>query len=166
VGFRGCDITLADGEAIAGLTALHTPGHAADHLSFACPDGMLFSADVVMTWSTTVVSPPDGDMAAYMASLRRLIARADGLLLPGHGPPLAQPAAYLRALLAHREQREAAVLGAISAGPLSAAAVVERLYVPLDPRLAGAAERSVLAHLIKLAAEGRAVQAGDAWRAA
>ena len=160
------DIPLQDGDQVAGLTALHTPGHAADHLCFARADGAIFTADQVMTWSSSTISPPGGDMAAYMASLRRLIAREDRLLLPGHGPPLAAPGAYLRHLLAHREAREAAVLAAIGTQPRDPAALVEILYAPVDPRLRGAAERTVLAHLLKLQHEGRAVPRGAAWAAA
>ena len=160
------DIALAEGDTVAGWTVLHTPGHAAEHLCFARADGVILTADHVMTWSTSVVSPPEGDMGAYVASLRRLLARDDRLLLPGHGPPLASPRAYLLELLAHRQQREAAVLAALAAQPRSPAALVEAIYVPLDPRLRAAAERNVLAHLLKLQNEGRAAPQGDAWRAA
>ena len=159
------DIPLDDGDSVAGWTALHTPGHAADHLCFARADGVILTADHVMTWSTSIVSPPAGDMAAYIASLRRLIARDDRLLLPGHGPPLAAPRAYLQQLLAHREQREAAVLAAIADQPRTPAAVVDGIYTPIDPRLRAAAERNVLAHLLKLQTEGRAAPQGDRWRA-
>lgn len=169
------DIPLDDGATVAGWTALHTPGHAADHLCFARADGVILTADHVMTWSTSVVSPPEGDMAAYVASLHRLLARDDRLLLPGHGPPLADPSAYLRHLLAHREQREAAVLAAIADQPRTPAALVDIIYTPLNPRLRAAAERNVLAHLLKLQNEGRALKLqnegraapqGDSWRAA
>ena len=160
------DIPLDDGDTVAGWTALHTPGHAADHLCFARADGTIVTGDHVMTWSTSVVSPPAGDMAAYLAALRRLLGRDDRLLLPGHGPPLAAPRAYLRHLLAHREQREAAVLAAIAGQPRSAAAVTDQVYPRLTPRLRAAAERTVLAHLLKLQDEGRAAPHGDAWRSA
>ena len=160
------DVALADGDEVAGLTALHTPGHAADHLCFARADGVIFTADHVMTWSTSIVSPPAGDMAAYFASLRRLLGRDDRLLLPGHGPPLANPNAYLRALLAHREQREAAVLAALADGNRTPSALVEIVYVALDRRLRAAAERNVLAHLLKLHAEGRALPQNGSWRVA
>jgi glyoxylase-like metal-dependent hydrolase (beta-lactamase superfamily II) len=119
-----------------------------------------------MTWSTSVVGPPQGDMGAYFASLRRLLARDDRLLLPGHGPPMAAPHAYLEFLMAHRERREAAVLAAIADAPRSPAALVDILYAPVDPRLRAAAERNVLSHLLKLQAEGRAVPQGDGWAAA
>jgi glyoxylase-like metal-dependent hydrolase (beta-lactamase superfamily II) len=156
---------LADGGTVGAWTALHTPGHAADHVCFARADGVVFTADHVMSFSTSVVIPPDGDMAAYMASLRRMLARDDALFLPGHGPPLANPRPFVAALLEHRLHREAAILEAIRQGPLTPARVVEQLYVPLDPKLRPAAEASVTAHLLKLASEGGAVEQDGAWRA-
>jgi len=156
---------VADGAAIGIWTALHTPGHAPDHLCFARADGVVLTGDHVMSFSTSVVIPPAGDMAAYMAHLRRLLARAeDTLFLPGHGPPIPNPRAFTAALLRHREEREAAVRAALQDGPLTAAAIVERLYVPLDPRLRGAAEASVTAHLVKLQREGSAETDGTVWR--
>ncbi|WP_426956892.1 MBL fold metallo-hydrolase [Muricoccus radiodurans] len=170
------DHRLADGALLEGrdwrLTALHTPGHCANHLCFAhegegAPAGILFSADHVMSWSTSVVSPPDGDMADYMRSLARVAARDDSWLLPGHGPPLDDPAPFLTALAAHRREREAKVLDALraatrSGGTAAAAALVSPVYGPdLDPRLAPAAARSLLAHLVKLAAEGAAESEAD-----
>ncbi|MFH5924437.1 MBL fold metallo-hydrolase [Roseomonas xinghualingensis] len=175
------DRRLADGEAVEGdawrLTALHTPGHCANHLCFAleaeralAPEGVLFSADHVMAWSTSIVSPPDGDMADYMRSLRRILARGDRLLLPGHGPAHDDPEPFIAALIAHREEREARVLEALRAAPgrmATAAALVPAVYgSSLDPRLAPAAARSLLAHLVKLAAEGGAVAEGEVFRAA
>ncbi len=169
------DVALPDGAVLEGddwrLTALHTPGHCANHLCFALEDaagtGTLFSADHVMSWSTTVVSPPDGDMAAYMTSLARLAVRDHDLYLPGHGPPLPQPAPFVAALAAHRVEREAKVLDALRAArratPLD---LVPAAYGPtLDPRLVPAAARSLLAHLIKLAAEGAAVRDGESFEA-
>jgi glyoxylase-like metal-dependent hydrolase (beta-lactamase superfamily II) len=165
------DVTLPDGAVVEGgdwrLTALHTPGHCANHLCFALETGhdggVLFSADHVMSWSTSVVSPPDGDMADYMASLAKVAAREDRLYLPGHGPPLPDPAPFVAALAAHRMEREAKVLEALRAArratPLD---LVPDAYGPeLDPRLVPAAARSLLAHLIKLAAEGAAVRDGE-----
>lgn len=163
------DITLADGAVLEGdgwrLTALHTPGHCANHLCFALEEeGILFSGDHVMSWSTSVVSPPDGDMAAYMAGLERLAGRGDRLFLPGHGAPLPDPAPFTRALLAHRQAREAALLTALGeTGPATVPALVERLYSPIDPRLLPAAGRSLLAHLLKLRAEGQVREDGAAW---
>jgi len=169
------DVTLADGAVLEGgdwrLAALHTPGHCANHLCFALEakgtDRILFSADHVMSWSTTVVSPPDGDMAAYMESLQKLAAREDRLYLPGHGPPLPDPMPFVAALAAHRRERESAILEALRrAGGATATALVAPVYGPaLDPRLVPAAARSLLAHLIKLGAEGAASREGDHWRA-
>ncbi|MGK7862606.1 MBL fold metallo-hydrolase [Falsiroseomonas sp. E2-1-a4] len=163
------DVTLADGAVLEGeefrLTAIHTPGHCANHLCFAREDGVVFSADHVMSWSTTVVSPPDGDMAAYMASLDKLAAHNARLYLPGHGPPLPNPAPFVAALAAHRREREAKVLDALRvAQRATALELVPAVYGPvLDAKLVPAAARSLLAHLIKLAAEGQAARDGDSF---
>ncbi len=102
------DVPIHDGDTVAGMEAVFTPGHAADHVCFARPDGILFSADHVMSWSSSVVSPPGGDMAAYFRSLQRLLDRpSDRLYLPGHGPALPDPHPYVAALLQHRVAREA-----------------------------------------------------------
>jgi glyoxylase-like metal-dependent hydrolase (beta-lactamase superfamily II) len=158
------DHRLRDGDVVSGWTALHTPGHAPDHLCLARSDGVVLSADHVMGWSTSVVSPPDGDMAAYVTSLNRLLARSDRLYAPGHGPAIAEPARHVRALIEHRNAREAGVLAALRAGPCTVPPLVDTLYAPVDPRLRGAAERNVLAHLLKLRAEGRVREDGAAWR--
>ena len=159
------DVTLADGAELEefGLRAIHTPGHCANHLCLARADGVVFSADHVMSWSTTVVSPPDGDMAAYMASLAKLAQREAHLYLPGHGPPLPNPAPFVAALAAHRLVREAKVLDALRAARRATALeLVPAVYGPvLEMKLVPAAARSLLAHLIKLAAEGAAAQDGD-----
>ena len=160
------DVPLDDGDEIAGLVALHTPGHASDHLCFARRDGVLFSADHVMAWSTSVVSPPGGDMGAYFASLRRLLAREESLYLAGHGPALTSPTGFVRDLLTHRVMRERAIAAALRDGPADTFALMDRLYSKLDPLLRRAAERNVLAHLLKLQAEGRARQEGALWLAA
>ncbi len=157
------DVAIADGERIGALTAIHTPGHASDHLCFALPGGTLFSGDHVMSWSTSIVSPPDGDMAAYMDSLRRLQARRDTLYLCGHGPPLESPAPLVRAMLLHRQSREQAVLGALGDVPFTAESIVERLYGGLAPDLLRPAARVVSAHLFKLSNEGKAAQLEEGW---
>ncbi|NKC31927.1 MBL fold metallo-hydrolase [Falsiroseomonas selenitidurans] len=163
------DVRLADGAVVEGdefrLTAIHTPGHCANHLCFARDDGVVFSADHVMSWSTTVVSPPDGDMAAYMASLSKLAAQDASLYLPGHGPPLPNPAPFVAALAAHRLEREAKVLDALRAARRATAlALVPPVYGPvLEPRLVPAAARSLLAHLLKLVAEGQAARDGESF---
>ena len=158
------DIGLRDGDVVAGLRVLHTPGHATDHLAFARDDGVVFSADHVMSWSSTVVSPPHGNMTDYFASLHRLLARDDRLYLPGHGPPLHQPKALVQDLLNHRLQREAAILAALGQGSQTSAALVATLYAQVNPTLHRAAERNVIAHLHKLQGEGHVSQEGVTWR--
>jgi len=164
------DIKLGDGDSIAGMHAMHTPGHASDHLCFALPasDGtaVLLSADHVMSWSTSVVSPPGGDMAAYFASLRLLLDRSDDMYLPGHGPPLPEPRALVREMLTHRMMREQAIQRALGKGATGTFALMNALYSQVHPRLRRAAERNVLAHLLKLETEGKVVRDGELWRAA
>ena len=118
-----------------------------------------------MSWSTSVVSPPDGDMAAYMQGLARLRGREDRLLLPGHGPAITDPQPFMAALAAHREERETRVAEALAAfgRPATPAELVPPVYGPLDPRLVAAAGRSLVAHLIKLEAEGAAKREGEEW---
>jgi glyoxylase-like metal-dependent hydrolase (beta-lactamase superfamily II) len=162
------DVPLADAHRFGRFTALHTPGHAADHLCFATSlsDGrnVLFSGDHVMSWSSSVISPPGGDMADYMRSLSRLAARDDAILLSGHGPLLPEPRALVRALIQHRAMREMAIAEALGPAPRALAEIRAGAYPNLDPALAAAAERTTLAHLEKLAREGRAVRDGDRWR--
>jgi glyoxylase-like metal-dependent hydrolase (beta-lactamase superfamily II) len=161
------DIVVKDGDEIAGgdwrFQAVHTPGHTSNHLCFALPDrGVLFSGDHVMGWSTSVIAPPDGDMANYMASLDKLLQRDDKVYWPTHGPAITEPKDHVRAFIAHRREREAGVITCLEAGIGQIDAMVERLYVGLNPNLRRAAGRSVLAHLIDLIArqvvktEGRA----------
>ena len=153
------DITVKDGDEIAGhgwrFEAVHTPGHTSNHLCFALPDrGILFSGDHVMGWSTSVIAPPDGDMAAYMASLDKLLLRSDAVYWPTHGPAITEPREHVRAFIAHRREREAGVIACLDAGVGRIDAMVERLYVGLNPNLRRAAGRSVLAHLVDLIARG------------
>ena len=148
------DLRLADGERITGpdwdLTALHTPGHLGGHLCLALGD-RLFTGDHVMGWSTSIVAPPDGDMADYMASLRALGAGSWRRFLPGHGPTVMDPAARLAELIRHRLSREAAILDTLAAGPATLPGLTRRIYHDLTPALWPAAERNVLAHLVDLA---------------
>src|SRR5438132_3693267 len=146
------DIVVRDGEAIEGgkwrFEAVHTPGHTSNHLCFALPDsGVLFSGDHVMGWSTSVIAPPDGDMAAYLASLDKLLARPDAVYWPAHGPAITEPQRHVRAFIAHRREREAGVIDCLKAGTETVDKMVERLYVGLNTSLRRAAGRSVLAHL-------------------
>lgn len=154
------DRLLGDGDSVSGdgwhLTAVATPGHTSNHLCFHLrQENALFTGDHVMGWSTTVVSPPDGDMADYMQSLERLIARDDRVYYPTHGAPIELPRDYVRALLAHRHEREAQVLECLAAGARTIEAMVKQLYADVDVRLHHAAGRSVRAHLDKLVTEGR-----------
>jgi glyoxylase-like metal-dependent hydrolase (beta-lactamase superfamily II) len=164
------DIKLDHGATFAGMTALHTPGHASDHLCFALPaangDKVLFSADHVMSWSTSIVSPPGGDMRDYFASLKLLLDRDDEVYLPGHGPPLREPRDLVRNMLTHRMMREQAIAKKLTGGSFDAYTIMDALYSQLHPRLRKAAERNVLAHLLKMEAEGKAVRDGELWRAA
>ncbi|HVC50708.1 MAG TPA: MBL fold metallo-hydrolase [Stellaceae bacterium] len=153
------DIVVKDGDAIAGskfrFEAVHTPGHTSNHLCFALPDsGILFSGDHVMGWSTSVIAPPDGNMADYMASLDKLLSRRDNVYWPTHGPAINEPQRHVRAFIAHRREREAGVLDCLRSGIERVDAMVARLYVGLDPSLRRAAGRSVLAHLIDLIDRG------------
>ncbi|HJU19158.1 MAG TPA: MBL fold metallo-hydrolase [Stellaceae bacterium] len=161
------DIALHDGERVVGagweLEAVHTPGHTSNHLCFAWPEpGILFSGDHVMGWSTSVIAPPDGDMAAYMASLDKLLGRPDKIYWPTHGPAIAAPQRHVRAFIAHRREREAGILACLREGVGEIDAIVARLYRGLDPRLARAAGRSVEAHLIDLIGRGIVVRDGPA----
>lgn len=161
------DIAVRDGDTIAGpgwrFEAVHTPGHTSNHLCFALPDaGILFSGDHVMGWSTSVIAPPDGDMAAYMASLDKLLRRRDAVYWPTHGPAITEPEAHVRAFVAHRREREAGIVACLEAGVGTVGAMVERLYRGLDPNLRRAAGRSVLAHLIDLIGRGVAISDGAA----
>jgi len=151
------DRRLAEGEDVAGagwrLTAVHTPGHLGDHLSFAWAGG-LFSGDTVMGWATTLISPPDGDLGAFLASLRRLRARGERRYFPGHGKPVEDAHAMIDWQIAHRAGREAQIRAALARGPSDAPGLVAQVYPGLDPALRGAAGRNVLAHLIDLAERG------------
>jgi len=164
------DRVLADGEEVSGpgwtLRAVATPGHTSNHLCFALPEAQaLFSGDHVMGWSTTVVSPPDGDMTAYMASLELLMGRDDAVYYPAHGEPITNPRRLVRGLLGHRKQREGQILRLLRSGtaPAEIPAMVASMYAGIDPRLHGAAGRSVLAHLIDLERRGLVAPAGDGW---
>jgi glyoxylase-like metal-dependent hydrolase (beta-lactamase superfamily II) len=152
------DMSLPDGAAVEGdgwrVTALHTPGHMANHLSFAWGDA-LFTGDLVMGWASSLVSPPDGDLGAFMASLARLRQTAWRVFHPGHGASVSAPVPRLDALLAHRRARETAILGALSGGAATARELAGRIYTDTPPELLPAATRNVLAHLIDLAERAR-----------
>jgi glyoxylase-like metal-dependent hydrolase (beta-lactamase superfamily II) len=159
------DVAMHANDAIEGpgftLACVETPGHTTNHRSFALPqEHALFSGDHVMAWSTSVVAPPDGDMGSYMESLDRLGRRDDRLYWPGHGGPVVDPRAYVRALSQHRKNREAAILACVTAKGVTIDTIVTSVYVDLDPGLRRAASLSVLAHLESLVARGLAVTEG------
>lgn len=149
------DRVLADGEQLTGpgwtLTAVATPGHTSNHLCFALEEEMaLFTGDHVMGWSTSVVSPPDGDMAAYMRSLQKLLDRDDTVYHSAHGPAIDKPKRLVRGMMGHRKQREGQILRLLERGTGHIPDMVAQMYKGIDKRLHGAAGRSVLAHLIDL----------------
>ena len=160
------DIVLADGGTVEGdgwsIEGLHTPGHAANHMAFGLKGtDILFSADHVMAWATSIVAPPDGSMSDYMDSLEKLLARDDHVYLPGHGGAVTKPAAFVRGLRAHRKMRERAILERIIQGDRTIGDMVRAIYRDTDPRLHGAAALSVLAHLEDLVGRGEIVTDGD-----
>ncbi len=155
------DVRVRDGDRIEGsgwtLEAVHTPGHTSNHLCYALlEENALFPGDHVMGWSTTVVSPPDGDMRAYMRSLERLQARGEEVFWPTHGPPIREPRTFVRALLAHRHAREDQILACLAGGPSTIPPMVEAMYAGVGRHLHAAAARSVLSHLIHMTETGRA----------
>lgn len=164
------DHAVSHGEVLdlaLGVTveAVHTPGHTSNHTCWATTiDGVrtLFSGDHVMGWSTTVVSPPDGDMTAYLDSLRLVVDRADDVVVPTHGPPRDDVVEYVGALIEHRLARERAVLDAVRAGRMAVEEIVADLYADVRPELHKPAGRSVWAHLVRLVETGRVVVEGPA----
>jgi glyoxylase-like metal-dependent hydrolase (beta-lactamase superfamily II) len=165
------DRVLDDGERLSSpdwtLEAVATPGHTSNHLCYhLVEDNALFTGDHVMGWSTTVVSPPDGDMAAYMRSLDKLGARSDAVYYPAHGKPVTNPQQFVRGLGGHRKQRERQILKLVGEGTGAITDMVPRMYKGVDERLYPAAGRSVLAHLIDLRDRGVVREAEGQWRAA
>lgn len=165
------DRVLSDGEILSAdgwsLQAVATPGHTSNHLCFALlEESALFTGDHVMGWSTSVISPPDGDMADYMASLDLLLRRDDAIYYPAHGEPVLKPQRFVRGLLGHRKQREGQILRLLGRGTHDIPAMVAQMYKGLDPRLEGAAGRSVLAHLIDLENRGAVRTDGSRWEVA
>lgn len=144
------------------LVALHTPGHASDHLCFLAErERLLFTGDLVLSGTTSVIWPPDGDMGQYLDSLDRISGLAVDRLLPGHGEPIDDPGAALAALIRHRQEREAEVLEAFRNGPHRPADLVPKLYAGYPEEVLPYASQTVWAHCLKLAAEGRLRQLGD-----
>jgi len=160
------DETIGDGDVVAGagwtFEAVHTPGHTSNHLCFALEEERtLFTGDHVMGWSTSVISPPDGDMTAYMASLRKLLGRDDALYRPTHGTHIDAPRPFVEAFISHREDRERQIARCLDGGIGEIPRMVDVMYADVDPRLHRAAARSVLAHLMHMVAEGRAACDGE-----
>lgn len=147
------DITLSDSEILTGegwqLEVIHTPGHLGNHIALGWGDAC-FTADHVMGWASSLVSPPDGDLTDFMASCRRLRARDWRVFHPGHGAPIEDPAARLDWLIAHRMGRETSILSELAKGPATARALAEVIYSDTPNALMGAAERNVFAHLVDL----------------
>jgi len=161
------DHVVGDGDVITGngwsVEALHTPGHCSNHLCFALrEEDALLCGDHVMGWSTSIVSPPDGDMAAYMASLDKVGRFGAGRYFPTHGAPIDAPEPYVKALIAHRHEREDQIMAELAAGPATIAEMVPRMYSDVDPKLYPAAARSVLAHLVHMVETGRVKVNGEA----
>jgi len=159
------DVHVKDGDLIQGdgftFECVYTPGHTSNHMCYAlAEEKALFTGDHVMGWSTTVVTPPDGDMAQYMASLRKLLVRDDAVLYPTHGAPVRDPKPFIQAYIDHRLEREAQIVACLRDGLATIPGMVARMYADVDKRLHPAASRSVLAHLIQLEQEGK-VSAND-----
>ncbi|WP_432201978.1 MBL fold metallo-hydrolase [Erythrobacter sp. W53] len=165
------DRVLEDGEAMTGpgwtLRAVATPGHVSNHLCFALEEsGALFTGDHVMGWSTSVIVPPDGDMADYMRSLDKIYERDDSIYYPAHGPAIEKPRQLVRSMIGHRRQRENQILRLLGEEAQSVEALVPQMYKGLDPRLNKAAALSVTAHIIDLERRGMVSGENDIWQAA
>ncbi|MFC3071007.1 MBL fold metallo-hydrolase [Phenylobacterium soli] len=159
------DVSLCQGGKVEGpgwtLEAIPTPGHTSNHLCFALPEeNACFTGDHIMGWSTTVITPPDGDMTDYLASLARIRERGFSTLWPTHGPPVTEPGPFIDAYIEHRQERIDQVLAALKAGPATIGDLVPRLYADVDARLHPAAARSMLAAMIHLVRERRLVTDG------
>jgi glyoxylase-like metal-dependent hydrolase (beta-lactamase superfamily II) len=156
---------LRDGQRVhAGglaLTAVHTPGHTSDHMAFHVPaEGALFTGDAVLGRGTSFIDPPDGDLGQYLRSLARMQELAPRTIYPGHGPIVLDAGAKLREYLDHRAEREQQIVDAISHGPRTIADLVAEIYAAYPLEVHELAARSVLAHLLKLSADGRAAHEG------
>lgn len=153
------DVRVGHGDVIHGdgwtIECVHTPGHCSNHLCFSLrEERTLFTGDHVMGWSTSVIAPPDGDMADYMASLELLLTRDDAVYRPTHGAPIEDPAPFVRAFIEHRRDRERQILACLDRGLDTIAAMVPVMYANVAPVLHPAAARSVLAHLVDMVTRG------------
>ncbi|MBS0221400.1 MAG: MBL fold metallo-hydrolase [Proteobacteria bacterium] len=154
------DIKLNDGDVVQGdgwnVEAIHTPGHISNHLCFALrEDNVLLSGDHVMGWSTAVISPPDGNMADYFTSLRKLLPRGEALYIPTHGAEIRNPRPFVEAYIEHRLGREAQIMARLKEGPQTIPQMVAKNYADTPLHLHAAAGRSMLAHLIQMVKDGR-----------
>ena len=152
------DVVVAHGDVITGhgfeFECLHTPGHISNHICYAERGGALFCGDHVMGWSSTVIPPPDGSIADYLASLRLLLDRHDTVYYPTHGPPITDPRPLVSALIDHRLEREREISVLLASSPLTIAELVDVMYVDVRAELHEPAARSVHAHLLKLVDDG------------
>ena len=156
---------LRDGQVVSSgdlrVVAVHTPGHTSDHVAFHLPtEGALFAGDAVLGRGTSFIDPPDGDLAQYLRTLRRMQELGARTIYPGHGPVVLDAPAKLRQYIDHRAEREQQVVGALSNGPRTIEEMVSEIYAAYPRELRELAARSVLAHLLKLSAEGRVAQRG------
>ncbi len=154
------DVEVRHGDIIEGegwtIECVYTPGHTSNHICFALKEeNALFSGDHVMGWSTSVIGPPDGDMAAYMKSLELLLTRDDAIYWPTHGSPIKDPKPFVQAFIDHRLDRENQILQAVSHGRSEISDMVAEMYADVDKRLHPAASMSVLAHIIRMVGDGR-----------
>jgi glyoxylase-like metal-dependent hydrolase (beta-lactamase superfamily II) len=162
------DRVLVDGELLNGdgwtIEVVATPGHTSNHLCFAVQEsGAMFTGDHVMAWSTSVIVPPDGDMADYMASLQKIYEREDKVYYPAHGKKVVKPQQLVRGMMGHRKQRERQILKILEDGAAVIPDMVTQMYKGLDPRLVGAAGQSVRAHLVDLEKRNVVTLGGDLW---
>ena len=161
------DVEVFGGEVFAlpsgSLEVIATPGHTEEHVCYKTPEGDLFSGDTILGFGTTTIFPPDGNMAAYLSSLRHLRTFMPKRVHPGHGPTREDAVELIDHYISHRLEREQQILSTLSAEAMTTASLRIAVYPDLDPRLSDAAEIQLLAHLIKLEGEGRARRVGDAW---
>jgi glyoxylase-like metal-dependent hydrolase (beta-lactamase superfamily II) len=159
------EVSVCGGATIAGkgwtMEAIPTPGHTSNHICYAlAEENVCFTGDHIMGWSTTVVTPPDGNMGDYMASLDAIQSRGFSTLIPTHGPPITEPGPFIDGYRAHRKDRERQILAQLAAGETKIVEMVPKMYIDTDARMYPAAGRSVLAHLVELVKEGRVIASG------
>lgn len=154
------DVIVADGDTVFSMTVHHTPGHMGNHICLERGD-IMFTADHIMGWATSMVSPPDGDLSDFMASCRKMLTIPSVLYLPGHGDPVTEPHERVRWLIAHRLEREAQIMEALTDGPADADALTRQIYADVQESLWPAAKRNVIAHLVDLTKQNRVSPQGE-----